>query len=122
MDDRRRLNPRLETELPAEYRVERSDPPWPGTTANLSVGGAAVLTGRQLPGHTLLEQFRFSLPAEKDSDTTLEASAVVVHAHPYLNDRGNIKYCSGLHFLGLEDSAFQHLEKLVLDRLEAPEA
>jgi len=115
--DRRRLNPRLEIELPAEYRVEVFDEPRPGKIANLSAGGAAVLTERQLPPHSLLDQFRFSLP-DAAAPEPVEATAVVVHARPYLNDRGGIEYCSGLHFLGLETSAFERLERFVRENLD----
>lgn len=119
--DRQRLNPRLEIELPAEYRVDRSDEPKLGMIANLSVGGAAVMTKRQLPPHSILDQFRFALPGEDGTRTTLEASAVVVHARPYLNDLGTIEYFSGLHFLGLEDSNFKHLRAFVQSRLGTDE-
>ncbi|MCP4201540.1 MAG: PilZ domain-containing protein [bacterium] len=118
MLERSRLNPRLEIELPAEYRVEASDKPRLGTIANLSAGGAALLTDRQIPPRALLHQFRFSLPGDKGPEDSLEASAVLVHARPYKTDVGTIGYCSGLHFLGFESRAFERLENFVLDRLE----
>ncbi len=116
--DEQRLNPRLEIELPAEYRVQLSDEPQSGTIANLSAGGAAVVTPLQLPPHALLQQFLFALPTANGAEETLEASAVVVHAQPYLNDERHIEYCSGLHFLGFENQAFEVLEKFVLDRIK----
>jgi c-di-GMP-binding flagellar brake protein YcgR len=115
--DRRRLNPRLEIELPAEYQIGVSDEPRQGMIANLSAGGAAILTETQLPPHSLVDQFRFALPVENGSQEALEASAVVVHAHPFLTDEGNISYFSGLHFLGFESQAFERLEEFVVQGL-----
>ena len=119
MSEQRRLNPRLEIELPAEYRVESFDRPCPGRIANLSAGGAAVVTERQLPPHSLLDQFRFALPDDVSAEP-VEATAVVVHARPYLNDDGVIEYCSGVHFLGLQTETFERLERFVWERLQSP--
>lgn len=116
MHESRRLNPRLEIELPAEVRVSAKDRPLPGKIANLSVGGAAVLTDAQLPPHSLVDQFRFVLP-DRPEPETVETTAVVVHARPHLNDQGAIEYISGLHFLGLETSTFERLERFVSEKL-----
>lgn len=118
MEDRRRLNPRLEIELPAEIRVNALEEPRPGRIANLSIGGAAVLTESQLPPHSILDQFRFTLPDTVEGES-VETTAVVVHARPYLGSDGTIEYCSGVHFLGLETSTFERLENFLQERLAA---
>lgn len=81
------------------------------------MGGAAVLTRSQLPPHSLLREFRFTLPGEAP-DAAVETTAVVVHAHPRLDGQGDIEYLSGLHFLGLETATFERLERFVQEHLD----
>ncbi len=120
MWQKRRLHPRVAVELPAEYRIEPSLRKLEGTITNLSAGGAAVRTGQQIPPRALIHQFRFSLATEGGPAEPLEASAVLIHAHPYRNDDGEIAYFSGLHFLGLQDAHFEHLRDFLRDRLRPP--
>lgn len=114
----KRLHPRVEVTLDAEYRLSSSDTPRMGRVANLSAGGAAVRTDRQIPPKALIHQFTIYLPAAEEEPEALEASAALIHARPVRGESGFIAYLSGVHFLGFRQSQFERLQEFLDTHLE----
>ena len=116
-----RLNPRVVSHLPAEYRRAGSDQWRPCTLHDVSASGAAVLTEVGVPLKAFLS-LRFSIPAQGEGEPAqvlVECLAVRTILRPDL-DPGRPHFL-GVIFLDLHGAAYEHVRRYVWERLAEDE-
>ncbi len=105
---------RLTLPLSARFRLRDSPVVRRGTIENISKAGAAILTQVQLPHNGIVEQLRFSLPAEDTQDSLkVSLAAGVVTSEQQLSADSSERYRSGLVFLNLKGRPFEKVCKII---------
>lgn len=119
MGNKRRLNPRAIVRLAAQLRKDRTAEWQEVLLYDLSAGGARIHTGIPLTAGSDVG-LRFELPAsEGERPVTIEVRALMVRAAAAAPPDPSRPYLYGLHFLDLQDEAFDRVARYVWDRVHS---
>ena len=113
----RRIDPRTEVSLEAEYLLQADDAWCPGTLQNLSAQGVALLIEAEPPGQTELRGIRFTIPAEEgEPECRIEVGAEIVRSwRPTGMTQGSCGL--GLRFVDMDQGQFKQIQRFVFNRL-----